>query len=105
MLGRMRPGSVVVDIAIDQGGNCWGTKKGETLIRNGVKLIGASDLPSSVPNHASSLYARNLLALLQPFLKDGEFSLNLEDELIAGSLLSHQGEIRFPELCIAAGAN
>ncbi len=105
MLDRMRPGSVVVDIAIDQGGNCWGTKKGETLIRNGVKLIGASDLPSSVPNHASSLYARNLLALLQPFLKDGEFSLNLEDELIAGSLLSHQGEIRFPELCIAAGAN
>ena len=105
MLDRMRSGSVVVDIAVDQGGNCEGTQKGETLIRKGVKLIGASDLPSSVPNHASSLYARNLLALLEPFLIDGELSLNLEDELIAGALISHQGEIRFPDLFIAAGAD
>ena len=75
------------------------------MLRKGVKLIGASDLPSSVPNHASSLYARNLLALLEPFLIDGELSLNLEDELIAGALISHQGEIRFPDLFIAAGAD
>ena len=104
MLDRMRPGSVVVDIAVEQGGNCAGTQKGETVVRNGVKLIGASGLPSSVPNHASSLYARNLLALLEPFLKDGELTLNLEDELIAGCLISDKGEIRYPDLLNAVGA-
>ena len=106
MLDRMRSGSVVVDIAVDQGGNCEGTQKGETLIRKGVKLIGASDLPSSVPNHASSLYARNLLALLEPCLKDGHLILNLEDELISGCLVSYQGEIRNPDvLPIKGGAD
>ena len=73
-------------------------KKGETLERKGVKLIGASDLPSSVPNHASSLYARNLIALLEPFIKDGELILNFEDELVAGCLISHQGKICCPEV-------
>ncbi len=103
MLDRMRPGSVVVDLAVDQGGNCAETKKGETFIRKGVKLIGASDLPCSVPNHASSLYSRNLLALLEPFLKDGELNIDLEDELIAGCLICHQGEICFSDLSIEGG--
>ena len=98
MLDRMRPGSVVVDLAASQGGNCSNTEAGATLIRKGVKLIGASNLPCTVANHASSLYSRNLLALIQPLLKDGRIDLNMEDELIAGSLISIKGEIRFSEL-------
>ena len=105
MLDRMRPGSVVVDLAVDQGGNCVETQKDEVVLRNGVKLIGAADLPRTVPNHASSLYARNLLSLLEPCLKDGELILNLEDELIGGCLISHQGEIRCPDVLNSGGLN
>ena len=59
-----------------------------------MKLIGANDLPCTVPNHASAMYARNLLSLLQPTLKDGELILDSEDELIAGCLISQDGTIR-----------
>ena len=94
MLDRMRPGSVVVDLAVAQGGNCADTVPGETVDRNGVKLIGANDLPCTVPNHASALYARNLVALLEPVLKAGAVQLHMEDELIAGCLISHDGSLR-----------
>ena len=103
MLDRMRPGSVVVDIAVVQGGNCACTKAGETITRKGVKLIGASDLPCSVPNHASSLYARNLLALLNPLITNGEVILDTDDELINGSLISKDGVVRYPEVLSAGG--
>ena len=93
MLDRMRPGAVVVDLAVAQGGNCADTVPSETVDRNGVKLIGANDLPCTVPNHASAMYARNLLALLQPTLKDGQLTLDSEDELIAGCLISQDGTI------------
>ena len=86
MLDRMRPGAVVVDLAVAQGGNCAGTVPGETVVRNGVKLVGGNDLPCTVPNHASALYARNLVALLEPVLKEGAVQLNTDDELIAGCL-------------------
>ena len=94
MLDRMRPGAVVVDLAVAQGGNCADTVPGETVDRKGVKLIGGNDLPCSVPNHASALYARNLVALLEPTLKDGDLKLDLEDELIAGCLIAQDGSIR-----------
>jgi NAD(P) transhydrogenase subunit alpha len=68
-------------------------------------LIGASDLPCSVPNHASALYSRNLVALLEPVLKDGQLSLNIEDELIAGCLISHNGEIRNNNVFNMGGSN
>ena len=93
MLDRMRPGSVVVDLAVAQGGNCADTVPSQTVNRKGVKLIGANELPCSVPNHASALYARNLLALLQPTLQDGQLTLDNEDELIAGCLISQDGTI------------
>ncbi|WP_268869969.1 Re/Si-specific NAD(P)(+) transhydrogenase subunit alpha [Prochlorococcus marinus] len=105
MLDRMRPGAVVVDLAVEQGGNCANTRPGETVDRNGVKLIGASDLPCSVPNHASALYSRNLVALLEPVLKDGQLSLNIEDELIAGCLISHNGVIRHDDVLNTGGSN
>ena len=105
MLDRMRPGSVVVDLAVDQGGNCCETKSGQINNRKGVKLIGASNLPCTVANHASSLYSKNLLALIEPFIKDGNLNLNQEDDLIKGSLICYQGEILFPELMNYRGSN
>ena len=93
MIEKMRPGSVVIDLAVSQGGNCEGTKSNETIIRNGVKLIGAGELPSSVPYDASTLYAKNLTSLITPFIKDGLINLDKEDELISGCLLSYEGVI------------
>jgi NAD(P) transhydrogenase subunit alpha len=105
MLDRMRPGSVVVDLAVAQGGNCADTVPSQTVNRKGVKLIGANELPCSVPNHASSLYARNLLALLQPTLQDGQLTLDTEDELIAGCLIAHDGSIRRGDVLTPGGTN
>ncbi len=103
MLDQMRPGSVIVDLAVDQGGNCSNTKSRETVIRKGVRLIGASDLPCSVPNHASALYARNLLALINPLITNGELILNTDDELINGCLVSQDGVIRYPKVFSLGG--
>ena len=94
----------MVDLAVAQGGNCADTVPSTTTDRRGVKLIGANDLPCTVPNHASSLYARNLLALLQPMVKDGQFMLDTEDELIAGCLISQDGTIRRSDV-LTPGAN
>ena len=94
MLDRMRPGAVVVDLAVAQGGNCAGTVPGQTVDRKGVKLIGGNDLPCTVPNHASALYGRNLVALLEPTLKGGALTLDTEDELIAGCLIAQDGTLR-----------
>ncbi len=104
MLDRMRPGAVVVDLAVAQGGNCADTVPGKTVDRKGVKLIGGNDLPCSVPNHASALYARNLVALLEPTLKDGVLSLDPEDELTAGCLIAQDGTIRRGDV-LTPGAN
>lgn len=104
MLDRMRPGAVVVDLAVAQGGNCAGTVPGQTVERKGVKLIGGNDLPCTVPNHASALYARNLVALLEPTLKDSSLSLDLDDELIAGCLIAQDGTIRRGDV-LTPGAN
>ena len=93
MIEKMRSGSVIIDLAVSQGGNCEGTKSNETIIRNGVKLIGAGELPSSVPYDASTLYAKNLTSLITPFIKNGLISLDKEDELISGCLLSDEGVI------------
>ena len=93
MIEKMRSGSVIIDLAVSQGGNCEGTKSNETIIRNGVKLIGAGELPSSVPYDASTLYAKNLTSLITPFIKDGVINLDKEDELISGCLLSDEGVI------------
>ncbi len=105
MLDRMRPGSVVVDLAVAQGGNCINSVPGETVNRKGVKLIGASELPCTVPNHASALYSRNLIALIQPFIRDNQIDLNESDELIDGCLISHDGVIRFSNMLNNGGVD
>jgi NAD(P) transhydrogenase subunit alpha len=112
MLDCLRPGSVLVDLAVAQGGNCACTVAGETVIRNGVTLIGADALPSSVPHHASALYARNLAALLEHLLDSagGELipgeplTFNLDDPIVDGCLLTHGGACRRPDLLAQGGA-
>ena len=94
MLQHMRPGSVVVDLAVAQGGNCEGTQPGATVLRHGVQLIGADQLPCSVANHASALYARNVAALLEHLLEASgseptALQLDLEDPIVSGCLFTH----------------
>ena len=96
MLDHLRPGSVVVDLAVAQGGNCAGTRAGEVVERQGVILIGADALPCSVAHHASALYSRNLAALLEHILDSpadgpGAITLNQDDPIVAGCLFTHAG--------------
>jgi len=91
----MKPGSIVVDMAIEQGGNCPLTEKDKIVVKHGVKLIGISNLPALVAADASALYARNLLNFLNLLLdpKTGELKLDRSDEIIAGSLVCINGEV------------
>lgn len=89
----MRPGSIIVDLAAESGGNCELTQAGKTLEVHGVSIIGPVNLPSSVPYHASQMYARNVTAFLLNLVKNGELQLNLEDEIIRGTLLTLAGEV------------
>ena len=94
MVGTMRPGAVIVDLAAETGGNCELTKAGETVIHGGVSIIGAVNLPSSVPHHASLMFSKNVLTLLQHLIKDGNITLNLEDEITGPMCLAHAGAVR-----------
>ncbi len=91
---RMKPGSVIVDIAAEQGGNCELTRAGETVIHGGVKVLGPLNLPASLPYHASEMYARNLYNLLKPALPKGELAIDWNDEVFAGAVLTHDGQIK-----------
>ncbi len=93
MVAGMQPGSVIVDVAADAGGNCELTRPGETAVQNGVKIIGPLNLPSSMPRDASTLYSRNLTTFLMAFWKDNAFQLDLSDEILKGALITHAGEI------------
>ena len=93
MVGAMRHGSVIVDLAAEGGGNCELTKPGEEVISDGVTILGPLNLPSTIPYHASQMYARNLTSFLQNLVKDGEVNLSLEDQIVKESLLTHQGEV------------
>jgi NAD(P) transhydrogenase subunit alpha len=93
MVERMAPGSVIVDLAAERGGNCELTKPDETIIVHGVTIIGAFNLAETVPYHASQMYARNISAFLQNLTKDGKMQLNLKDEIIRETLVTHEGEI------------
>jgi len=92
-VAAMKPGSVVVDLAAEAGGNCALTVPGETTVANGVTIIGQLNLPGTLPFHASQLYSRNLFSLLQLLIKDGKIHLDLNDEIIKGAMLTHEGEI------------
>ncbi len=98
MVKGMRPGSVIVDLAAESGGNCELTRPGETVETCGVTIIGPVNLPATVPYHASQMYARNVTAFLQTLVKGGELRLNLEDPILGESLLTHQGEVVNPRV-------
>jgi NAD(P) transhydrogenase subunit alpha len=93
MVEGMAPGSVILDLAAERGGNCELTRTGQTVIEHGVTIIGAINFASGVPYHASQMYARNLTAFLQYLVKDGKLQLNVEDEIIRDTLVTHDGEI------------
>jgi len=94
MVAGMRNGAVVVDMAAEGGGNVSGTKADETVRIGGVTIIGPTNLPSRMPVHASEMYAKNLYNFLSPFIKGGELAIDWSDEIIAGSCLTHDGELK-----------
>jgi NAD(P) transhydrogenase subunit alpha len=93
MVARMAPGSVIVDLAAERGGNCELTRAGETVVEHGVTIIGTFNLASAVPYHASQMYARNVSAFLMNLVKDGKLQLNEADEIHRETLLTYDGEI------------
>ncbi len=98
MVAGMAPGSVIVDLAAEQGGNCELTIPGQTIVRHGTIVIGPINLPSTVPYHASQMYARNLVAFLLHIVKDGALHLDPPDEIVAATLVTRGGEVVQPQV-------
>jgi proton-translocating NAD(P)+ transhydrogenase subunit alpha len=90
---RMAPGSVIVDLAAERGGNCELTKPDETTVAHGVTIIGEYNLAGAVPYHASQMYARNVTSFLLHLVKEGKVNLNLQDEIIRETLVTHGGDV------------
>ena len=93
MVARMSPGSVLVDLAAERGGNCELTKPDQIVVENGVTIIGEYNLAGTVPYHASQMFARNVSAFLLHLVKDGKMQLNLQDEITRETLVTHDGEV------------
>ena len=93
MVRRMQPGAVIVDLAAEAGGNCELTQPGQVVVEQGVKIIGPLNLPSQMPRDASTLYSRNLAAFLLAFSKEGAFGLDLNDEILKGAAVTHEGRV------------
>jgi len=101
---RMRPGSVIVDIAAEQGGNCELTRAGEVIDHQGVRIIGAVNLPAHLAYNASEMYSRNIFNFLRPAInKDGELEIDWNDEVFAQSCLTHNGEIKHEQTRLSMG--
>jgi NAD(P) transhydrogenase subunit alpha len=98
MVASMQPGSVIVDLAAEQGGNCEFTVAGQVVERHGVRIVGYTDLPSRMARQSSQLYATNLLRLLEEMTpgKDGEMVVNMDDEMIRGATVIKEGAITWP---------
>ena len=94
----MRAGSVIVDIAAERGGNCELTRPGEEADEDGVTILGPLNLPSTIPVHASQMYARNIQTFLLHMVKEGQLTLDREDEIVAGTLLTQGGEVVHPRV-------
>jgi NAD(P) transhydrogenase subunit alpha len=93
MVSGMAPGSVIVDMAAERGGNCELTKSGEKIVEHGVTIIGYLNLASTVPHHGSQMYARNITSFLLPMIKEGKFQPNMEDEIVQSTLVTRDGEV------------
>ena len=90
----MHPGSVIVDLAAEAGGNCELTQPDQVVVRHGVTIHGPTNLPATMPVHASQLYARNVTELLREFVKDGKLALDFDDEVLQGACVTHGGAVR-----------
>ena len=93
MVESMKPGSVIMDLAAENGGNCELTQKDKVIEHNQITIDGTSNLPGSMPVHASELYSKNVAAFLTYMVKDGQLNLELEDEIISGAMYSYRGQI------------
>jgi len=98
MIGRMKYGAIIVDMAAESGGNCALTQPGEHVIANDVNIHGPLNLPSRMPTHASELYAKNLYNFLSPWIKDGELAFDWSDDVVAGTLLCKDGVTIHPSV-------
>ncbi len=98
MVAGMSPGSVIVDIAAERGGNCESTRPDETVVENGVSILGPVNLSSGIPFHASQMYARNVATFLLHLVKDGGLNIDLEDEITQGTLVARGGEVVHPRV-------
>jgi H+-translocating NAD(P) transhydrogenase subunit alpha len=98
MAARMAPGSIIVDIAAERGGNCELTRPGEVVESGGIRIFGPVNLPSTVPYHASQMYARNIATFLKYLIKDGKLVLDREDEIVRETLVTHAGAVVHPRL-------
>jgi H+-translocating NAD(P) transhydrogenase subunit alpha len=101
---KMKPGSVIVDLAAETGGNCELSEPGQSIVRHDVKILAPLNVPSTMAEHASQLYARNIQSLLGLMIDDGELKLDFEDEVIAGACITRAGEIVNEGAKAAAGA-
>jgi len=98
MVESMQPGSIIVDIAAERGGNCELTQPGETVVVNGVTIMGKLNLPSEIPYHSSQMYAKNVLNFLRHLIKDEKLEFNLEDEITVGTLITKDGKVIHPSV-------
>ncbi|HEY2016458.1 MAG TPA: Re/Si-specific NAD(P)(+) transhydrogenase subunit alpha [Bryobacteraceae bacterium] len=98
MVSHMAPGSVIVDIAAERGGNCELTRPGEVVEEGGVQILGPLNLPASIPYHASQMYAKNIATFVKYLIKDGKLALNLDDEIVRETLVTHAGEVVHPRV-------
>ena len=93
MVSAMAPGSIIVDLAAERGGNCEVTRTGETIDHQGVTVLGPVNLPPDVPVHASEMLSRNILTFLQGMIQEGALSIDLSDEVLRDTLLTQDGEV------------
>ena len=102
---RMQPGSVIVDLAAERGGNCELTEPGKTVVKHGVTIIGHTNIPATVAQHSSAMYANNLAKLLALMVnKEGALKIDQADEVISGSLVCHGGKVVHPRVTEVLGA-
>jgi H+-translocating NAD(P) transhydrogenase subunit alpha len=101
----MRPGAVIVDLAASTGGNCALTRAGETVVHEGVTIIGATDLSSRVAGHASQMYARNVAAFVELVEADGSIDVEIDDDIVRGSCATHGGQVVHPAVLAALEVN
>jgi len=94
----MQPGSVIVDIAAERGGNCELTRAGETVVESGVTILGPMNLPSLIPHHASQMLSANIAALAKLLVRDGQVGLDLGDQIIRETLVTHEGKVVHPKV-------